>query len=78
VESLVTHLIGSSRLKELLGIRSWYSFQNLRDRGVIEGPSFNEAGRELWPLSRLQSIKEAVQDYEARQAAAKFNALQTV
>jgi len=75
VEQTIIHYIGASRLKELLGIRSWYSFGILRDRGVIGDPDANEAGRELWKLSRLQSIKESIQNYEARQAAAKFNAV---
>jgi hypothetical protein len=75
MEQTITHVIGASRLKDLLGIRSWYSFGLLRDRGVIEGPDTIEAGRELWKLSRLQSIKESIQNYEARQAAAKFNAV---
>jgi len=75
MEQTVVHVIGASRLKELLGIRSWYSFDNLRNRGVIGRPDVQESGRELWKVSRLQSIRESIQSYEARQAAAKFNAI---
>jgi hypothetical protein len=74
VEQAVTHLIGASRLKELLGVRSWYTFTLLRHRGVIPLPDANDAGRDLWKLSRLQAIKDSIEDYEMRQAAAKFNA----
>jgi len=74
MEQTITHVVGASRLKDLLGIRSWYSFGLLRDRGVIPGPDTIESGRELWKLSRLQSINESVQDYVARQASTRFNA----
>jgi len=43
MEQTIVHVIGASRLKELLGIRSWYSFGILRERGVIAGPDTNES-----------------------------------
>jgi hypothetical protein len=78
MESAITHLVGANRLKELLGIRSWYSFGLLRDRGVIAGADCIESGRELWKLSRLQAIKESVQDYERTKSAALHNAISTI
>jgi len=75
----VTHLIGNSRLKEALGIRSWYSFHNLRSRGVIPWPSpFCNGDVELWPVADIPKIQEKIDEYQRNKSAAIHNSLQTV
>jgi hypothetical protein len=70
-----THLVGASRLKELTGVRSWYSWNLLLKRGVILPALFaDESGRELWSMAQVQSVKDSIADYQARQAAVRFNA----
>jgi hypothetical protein len=79
MESAVTHLIGTSRLRELLEIRSWYSFNLLRHRGVIpQTPPFVNGDRELWPVSDIPKIQERINTYHRTKSEAEHNALSTV
>ena len=75
MELKIVHLIGASRLKESLEIRSWHTFRLLQERGVIPMPGYVADDRHLWAVPEIPAIQERINTYERTKSAASNNAL---
>jgi hypothetical protein len=62
-----------SRLRETLG-HTWFLFQKYWDLDLIPTPDATAGEKPLWLISRVDEIRERINEFERRKTAAKFNA----